>query len=69
MPSVKRLARLMLLAGVLAGCARLTNGPQNLAIEVGKQAPDIQGRDADGRALQLSHYAGKVVLLDFWRTG
>ncbi len=33
---------------------------------VGKQAPDIEGVDQDGRRFRLSDYRGKVVLLDFW---
>ncbi|MBK8097574.1 MAG: redoxin domain-containing protein [Planctomycetes bacterium] len=37
---------------------------RNLAI--GKAAPDIVGKDADGVQFKLSDYRGKVVLLDFW---
>ena len=37
---------------------------RNLAI--GKVAPDIVGKDADGVEFKLSDYRGKVVLLDFW---
>lgn len=33
---------------------------------VGKEAPDIEGGDQDGRRFQPSDYRGKVVLLDFW---
>jgi hypothetical protein len=32
----------------------------------GKQAPEIEGEDQDGRRFKLSDYRGKVVLLDFW---
>jgi len=32
----------------------------------GKLAPDISGEDVDGKAMKLSDYLGKVVLLDFW---
>jgi hypothetical protein len=35
-------------------------------LSVGKQAPDIQGEDQDGKRFALSDYRGKVVLLDFW---
>lgn len=35
-------------------------------LQVGKEAPDIIGNDLDGIEFQLSHYRGKVVLLDFW---
>jgi hypothetical protein len=37
---------------------------RNLAI--GKAAPEIQGEDLFGKALKLSDFAGKVVVLDFW---
>jgi len=33
---------------------------------VGRPAPEIEGRDQDGREFKLSDYRGKVVLLDFW---
>jgi hypothetical protein len=35
-------------------------------LAVGKEAPDIEGRDQDGISFKLSDYRGKVVLLDFW---
>jgi hypothetical protein len=35
-------------------------------LAVGKQAPEIAGKDVDGLAFKLSDYRGKVVLLDFW---
>jgi peroxiredoxin len=35
---------------------------------VGKPAPEISGTDADGKAIKLSDYKGKVVLVDFWAT-
>ena len=34
-------------------------------LQVGMAAPDIEGRDADGKAFQLSDYRGQVVLLSF----
>ena len=37
---------------------------QHLA--VGQPAPDIVGRDVDGKEIKLSDYRGKVVVLDFW---
>jgi hypothetical protein len=39
-------------------------GIRNLII--GKQAPEIEGDDQDGKRFKLSDYRGKVVLLDFW---
>src|SRR5262249_17308312 len=35
-------------------------------LSVGKEAPDIEGEDQDGKRFKLSDYRGKVVLLDFW---
>ena len=35
-------------------------------LQVGKEAPDIVGKDLDGVEFRLSDYRGKVVLLDFW---
>lgn len=34
-------------------------------LAVGKQAPEIEGTDLDGRPFRLSDYRGKVVVLDF----
>jgi hypothetical protein len=33
---------------------------------IGREAPDIEGVDQDGKPFKLSDYRGKVVLLDFW---
>ena len=33
---------------------------------VGREAPDIEGEDQDGKKFKLSDYRGKVVLIDFW---
>ncbi|MEZ6197482.1 MAG: hypothetical protein R3F20_17445 [Planctomycetota bacterium] len=35
-------------------------------LAVGREAPDIRGRDVDDRPLTLSEHRGKVVLLSFW---
>ena len=45
---------------LLAGLANVAN------LRVGKQAPEIDGEDLDGRTFKLSDYRGKVVLLDYW---
>jgi AhpC/TSA family len=37
---------------------------RNLAI--GKEVPEIEGADLEGKAFKLSDYRGKVVVLDFW---
>lgn len=37
---------------------------RNLAI--GKVAPEITGEDIDGKAIKLTDYRGKVVVIDFW---
>jgi hypothetical protein len=36
------------------------------SLSVGKEAPDIEGGDQDGKQFKLSDYRGEVVLLDFW---
>ena len=48
--------------GSVAG--RVLFAVQNLVI--GKEAPDIEGKDIDGVSFKLSDYRGKVILLDFW---
>ena len=35
-------------------------------LSVGKEAPEIEGEDQEGKRFKLSDYRGKVVLLDFW---
>jgi cytochrome oxidase Cu insertion factor (SCO1/SenC/PrrC family) len=63
------------LAVVLAGCYKPTNesapGVKSSfkgTAEVGRPSPDIEGKDVDGKAMNLSDFRGKVVLLDFWAT-
>ncbi|MCC7293430.1 MAG: redoxin family protein [Phycisphaerales bacterium] len=36
------------------------------ALSVGSAAPEIVGKDADGKEIKLSDFRGKVVVLDFW---
>jgi hypothetical protein len=35
-------------------------------LSVGREPPDIEGQDEDGKCFKLSDYRGKMVLLDFW---
>ncbi|MCI0745693.1 MAG: peroxiredoxin family protein [Verrucomicrobia subdivision 3 bacterium] len=35
-------------------------------LALGKEAPDIEGEDQDGKQFKLSDYRGRVVLLYFW---
>jgi cytochrome oxidase Cu insertion factor (SCO1/SenC/PrrC family) len=37
-----------------------------VGLKVGDAAPEIEGKDMDGKSLKLSDFRGKVVLLDFW---
>jgi hypothetical protein len=43
-----------------------TEPPKQNAFDVGAIAPDIEGRDIDGKLFKLSDYHGKVIMLDFW---
>ena len=36
--------------------------------QIGGAAPEISGTDAEGKAIKLSDFKGKVVLVDFWAT-
>ncbi|MHC4939062.1 MAG: TlpA family protein disulfide reductase [Planctomycetota bacterium] len=36
------------------------------ALAVGKPAPEIEGRNHEGKPMKLSEFRGKVVVLDFW---
>ena len=49
---------------VPAFAAAAPHDPKNL--EIGKPAPEIQGKDVTGKSFKLSEYRGKVVVLDFW---
>jgi peroxiredoxin len=44
-------------------------GPKSEALHwVGKEPPELEGKDLEGRTVKLSDYRGKVILLDFWAT-
>ena len=34
--------------------------------DVGTTAPEITGKDLEGKPMKLSEFRGKVVVLDFW---
>lgn len=57
---MRRIALLIPLLGLLAGCYGGTRPPR-----IGKPAPEFTLQDSD-RKLSLSDYKGKVVLLNFW---
>ncbi len=61
MRNVGRWGGLVLVGVALIGCLTTST-----SLSKGRPARDIHGTDADGQALQLSDYRGKVVLLDFW---
>ena len=54
------------LPGLIAGCS--TNPAPTQAPVVGGLAPDFQLQDLDGRAVSLSGFRGKPVILNFWAT-
>jgi len=54
----------IVLAALTALAASDRNESPHLAI--GKTAPEIEGKDVDGKKFKLSEYRGKVVVLDFW---
>jgi peroxiredoxin len=35
---------------------------------IGKPAPEIEGKDIDGKPVRLADFRGKLVLVDFWAT-
>jgi thiol-disulfide isomerase/thioredoxin len=43
-----------------------SNPSAAIGVKEGNRAPEIVGKDLDGKAMKLSDYRGKVVLLDFW---
>jgi cytochrome oxidase Cu insertion factor (SCO1/SenC/PrrC family) len=53
------------LVGSLSGAAQDQMLP--LKIKVGEKAPDFALPSADGKTVRLSDYAGRNVLIDFYR--
>ena len=58
------------LAFLLASCSRPSSLPTGELKSEGqrKPAPNFSLKDADGNAVNLSDYRGKVVLVNFWAT-
>jgi hypothetical protein len=66
MNAFPRLAGLFVLLGVVVGCMPLLRTRE---VSEGQAAPPTEGTASDGRALRLSDFRGKVVLLCFWHGG
>jgi thiol-disulfide isomerase/thioredoxin len=61
----------VLLAGLLLGLSSVAASAQSLpAAEplLNKKAPEFARNDLNGANLDLAHYRGKIVLLNFWAT-
>src|SRR5258708_29517287 len=58
------------LAFLLASCSRPSSLPTGELKSAGqrKSAPNFSLKDADGNAVNLADYRGKVVLVNFWAT-
>lgn len=58
------------IAFLLASCSRPSSLPTSDLKSQGqrKQAPNFTLKDADGNAVNLADYRGKVVLVNFWAT-
>lgn len=53
-----------LLGSFLASLSNALLAAEEIAL--GKPAPEIDGKDIDGKTFRLSDHRGKVVLLTFW---
>ncbi|PWU04428.1 MAG: alkyl hydroperoxide reductase [Terriglobia bacterium] len=65
------LATALLVGCFVEGCSgpqRSVNAASVKPNKERKTAPDFALKDADGKAVRLSDFHGKVVLLDFWAT-
>jgi hypothetical protein len=65
----RRTLLLLLLAGLLVSCNAINwlnepGGPGT--VTAGSPAPDFAGADAEGHALSLADFRGRVVMLSFW---
>jgi hypothetical protein len=61
----RRATAVLALGALLAGCNGL-NSTGGAGFAVGEAAPNITGEDAEGHALNLADFRGKVVMLSFW---
>jgi hypothetical protein len=60
---LNRTLALLLVAGAgLAAWSWFSRGKPS----VDRPAPEIIGKDLDGKPMKLSDFRGKVVMLDFW---
>jgi hypothetical protein len=59
----RRALAVLALGALLAGCNGLNSGGP---LARGEPAPEASGEDAEGHALRLSEFRGKVVMLSFW---
>lgn len=59
---------LLLCAGVVLALSTADGQEPGKAAgpQIGQKAPEIKGKDTEGKAFKLSDYRGKVVVLDFW---
>jgi cytochrome oxidase Cu insertion factor (SCO1/SenC/PrrC family) len=54
------------LAGPTTGPSDAPSAAPKTGINVGDTAPEIKGTNINGKAMKLSDFRGKVVLLDFF---
>src|SRR6185295_16823681 len=67
--NISRRSLLALAVGVTAALYLFTPGaPPACATEDPKVAPAWELKDVEGKAVKLSDFKGKVVVLDFWAT-
>ncbi|MGB9236878.1 MAG: TlpA disulfide reductase family protein [Terriglobales bacterium] len=64
---MKKTALIVVAALIVLGWIAIRHAAPNRA-STSKLAPDFSLTDVSGRALRLSDYRGKVVILDFWAT-
>ena len=57
----------MIKTSLLIAMLILATAP-SVQAQAGDEPPDFSAKDISGRALKLSDFKGKVVLLDFWAT-